>query len=79
MRWSRLFDDPIPLAGGKPILSLKEAALYIQFLPPSELDQAHWQASAEALILVAERGGDTMLPRIGMMRAINRGRPERGV
>ena len=29
----------------------------------------------EALILVAERGGPTMLPRIGMMRALNAGGP----
>jgi hypothetical protein len=29
----------------------------------------------EALILVAERGGPTMLARIGIMRALNRGMP----
>jgi hypothetical protein len=34
-----------------------------------------WQAAAEALMLVAERGGPTMLARIAMMRALNSGMP----
>src|SRR6202047_2987942 len=32
-----------------------------------------WQAAMEALILVATSGGPTMLARIGVMRALNRG------
>lgn len=32
-------------------------------------------AAIEALLLVAEHGGDTMLPRIGIMRALNAGEP----
>jgi hypothetical protein len=31
-----------------------------------------WQAAMEALILVAENDGPTMLARIGIMRALNR-------
>ena len=31
-----------------------------------------WQAAMGALILVAEKGGPTMLARIGVMRALNR-------
>jgi hypothetical protein len=31
-----------------------------------------WQAAMEALILVATRGGPTMLARIGVMRALHR-------
>jgi len=31
-----------------------------------------WQAAMEALILVAETAGPTMLARIGVMRALNR-------
>ena len=34
---------------------------------------AEWQAAIEALILVAANGGPTMLARIGVMRALNRG------
>jgi hypothetical protein len=33
-----------------------------------------WQAAIEALMLVVERDGPTMLARIGVMRALNRGR-----
>jgi hypothetical protein len=31
-----------------------------------------WQNAMEALILVAELGGQTMVARIGVMRALNR-------
>jgi hypothetical protein len=31
-----------------------------------------WQAAIEALIVVAERSGPTMMARIGVMRALNR-------
>lgn len=31
-----------------------------------------WQATTQALILVATRDGPTMLARIGVMRALNR-------
>jgi hypothetical protein len=40
---------------------------------PDEHSAPEWQAAMEALILVAERGGPTMLARIGVMRALNRG------
>jgi hypothetical protein len=43
------------------------------------LDAVHqvfkWQATIEALILVAEHKGPTMLARIGVMRALNRNIP----
>jgi hypothetical protein len=38
----------------------------------AELDADEWQAAMEALLLVAEHGGPTMLARIGVMRALNR-------
>ena len=41
-------------------------------LPKAEHDAPEWQAAMEALILVAESGGPTMLARIGVMRALNR-------
>jgi hypothetical protein len=39
-------------------------------LANSEHDAEEWQAPMEAL-LVAERGGPTMMARIGIMRALN--------
>jgi len=52
---------------------LKDAADYITKLPKTEHSAPEWQAATEALILVAENGGRTMLARIGVMRALNRG------
>ena len=45
---------------------------YITKLPKAEHSAPEWQAAMEALILVAENNGPTMLARIGVMRALNR-------
>ena len=71
--WGREFDDPIELPDGGELVTLKDAGNYITKLPKAEHEAPEWQAAMEALILVAERGGPTMLPRIGMMRALNAG------
>jgi hypothetical protein len=42
-------------------------------LPKGEYETFAWRAAIEALMLVAERGDDTMLPRIGIMRALSPG------
>jgi hypothetical protein len=70
--WKRLFDDPITLPDGRELVTLKDAGTYITKLPKAEHEAPEWQAAAEALLLVAERGGPTMLARIGIMRALNR-------
>jgi hypothetical protein len=69
--WHRTFDDPIPLPDGRELVTLHDAATYITKLPKREHDAPEWQAAIEALMLVAERGGPTMLARIGVMRALN--------
>jgi len=45
-------------------------------LPKAEHAAPEWQAAMEALILVATHGGPTMFARIGIMRAINRHKPD---
>lgn len=72
MSWSREFDGPIPLPGGKPLVTLREAGEYIAALPKKEHGEPEWQAAMQALILVAEGRGPTMFARIGIMRALNR-------
>ena len=72
MSWDQQFDNPIVLPGRKPLVTLRDAALYITKLPKAEHDADEWQAAMEALLLIAERNGPMMLARIGMMRAINR-------
>jgi hypothetical protein len=66
------FNEPIPLPKGKPLVTLRDAANYVTKLPKAEHDAQEWQAAMEALLLVAEHGGPTMLARIGVMRALNR-------
>jgi hypothetical protein len=70
--WSRKFDEPIALADGRRLVTLDDAASYITALPDEESSAAEWQAAIEALMLVA-RSGSTMVVRIGVMRALNRG------
>jgi hypothetical protein len=41
-------------------------------LPKAEQDLEEWQAGVEALLLVADLNGPTMMARIGVMRALNR-------
>jgi hypothetical protein len=70
--WQREFEDPIPLPNGDKLITLRDAALHVTFLPAEEAALPEWQAAMEALMLVAERNGPTMLARIGVMRALNR-------
>jgi hypothetical protein len=70
--WRRRFDEPIPLPRGRQLVTLKDAGNYITKLPKAEYAAAEWQAAMQALILVATRGGPTMMARIGIMRALNR-------
>ncbi len=70
--WSRAFDDPIPLLRGRQLVTLEDAANYIQKLPKAEQLLEEWQAAVEALLLVVELSGPTMMARIGVMRALNR-------
>ena len=57
---------------GRQLVTLEDAAAYIMKLPKAEQDLEDWQAAVEALLLVAELNGPTMMARIGMMRALNR-------
>ena len=61
------------LPGGRKLVTLRDAALYIPKLPKVEHDAAKWQAAMQALLLVAEHDGPTMFARIGIMRGLKRG------
>lgn len=56
-------------------MTLRDAGQYISGLPKATPNRPEWQAAAEALLLVVERGGPTMMARIGMLRALNAGKP----
>ena len=70
--WSRHFDEPIPLPRGRALVTLEDAGKYITKLPKAEHEAPEWQAAMQALILVATKGGPTMLARIGIIRALTR-------
>jgi hypothetical protein len=70
--WDQEFFDPIELPGRKPLLTLRDAAMYITKQPKAEHDAEEWQAAMEALLLVAEHKGPRMFARIAVMRALNR-------
>jgi hypothetical protein len=72
LSWDQPFFDPIELPGGRKLVALRDAALYITKLPMAEHDVPEWQAAMQALMLVAEHDGPTMFARIGMMRALHR-------
>jgi hypothetical protein len=71
LSWSTPFADPILLPGGRELVTLKDAATYITGLPKKESALPEWQAAIEALMLCS-RGGDPMVARIGVMKALNR-------
>jgi hypothetical protein len=69
--WSTHFEDPIALLDGRKLITLKDAADYVMKLSKKESDLPEWQAAIEVLMLCI-RGGDPMLARIGVMKALNR-------
>jgi hypothetical protein len=70
--WSREFDDPVPLPGGRQLVTLQDAGTYITELPKAEAQAPEWQTAMQALLLVAEQNGPTIFARIGMMQALHR-------
>jgi hypothetical protein len=73
--WQRCFDDPIVLADGRKLVTLRDAATYITKLQKAEQYLEIWQIAVENLIRAAETGGASlMLARIGLLKALHRGR-----
>ena len=75
LSWERAFHDPIELPDGRQLRTLRDAGHYIQELPKATHDRPEWQATVEALLLVVEHDGDTLLARIGIMKALRAGGP----
>jgi len=49
MGWKRRFDEPIPLPGGRQLVTLQDAGNYITKLPKAEHEAPEWQAAMELL------------------------------
>jgi len=50
LSWSTPFDDPIVLPNGRKLVTLEDAARYIQKLPKATHDLPHWQDAVEHLM-----------------------------
>jgi hypothetical protein len=70
--WRRPFEEPIPLAGGRKLVTLLDAGDFITNLPKVEHHAPAWQAAMEALLMAAEGRGPLLHARVGMLRALNR-------
>lgn len=64
------------LPGGRKLVTLRDAPQYILKLPKAERELPKWETAIEWLILVGEHGGDPMVPRIAMMKALRRHKPK---
>jgi hypothetical protein len=65
--WSRAFDDPIDQPRERQLVTLEDTGNYITELPKAEHSAPERQDAMEAPMLVATRGGPTMLARIGVI------------
>jgi hypothetical protein len=70
--WKTPFDDPIPLPRGRRLVTLEDAAGYIQKLPKGDHKLEAWPTATGILIDAAEGRDSLMHARIGVMRALNR-------
>ena len=70
--WSKPFEDPVVLADGRKLITLKDAADHVMKLPKAEQKHERWEAAIEALIMAAEDRGPLLHARIGVLRALNR-------
>jgi hypothetical protein len=45
-------------------------------LPKAEQNKPHWQTAAECVLMAAEGRGPMLHARVGVLRAMNHGKPE---
>jgi hypothetical protein len=55
LSWSTPFPDPIELPNGRKLVTLHDAARYIQKLPKVQHDLPHWQHAVEHLMRASDR------------------------
>ncbi len=73
MSWSRRFDEPIILADGTTLRTLREAIAYlVKTVPPSERKHEKVLIAADHLTRSAEQNYPMYFARAATLRAINR-------
>jgi hypothetical protein len=76
MPWSRPFEDPVTLPDGRALRTLQDAADYMMALSAADQRSEQWRLAGEVVIMADEDRGPLMHARVGMLRAINHGRPD---
>jgi hypothetical protein len=79
MSWSLTFDEPITLAKGKELRTLRDAADHVTALPKKVADLPHWRLAIACLLSAADKRGPVMMAQIAMLQALHAGTPERAV
>jgi hypothetical protein len=78
--WELRFYEPIVLPRRKPLVTLRDAAIYITSLPQAERGSEHWRPAAVLLKLIGENGGCVVLARLavayGLRKGVREVRPE---
>jgi hypothetical protein len=72
MSWDRPFAQPVPLPGGRPARTLRDANDFVRKLPRLEQDSAEWRSAVRSLTDAAEDRGAMLLAKFGMDRALSR-------
>ena len=77
MSWSLKFDEPIVLANGEALHTLRDAGEYVTRLPKKEADLSHWQVAASCSLQSSEKGrGLVVMAKIAMLRALQAHEPQ---
>lgn len=76
MLWNSSFDDPVSLPDGRELVTLSDARSYILKLGRTAQNSDEWQAAIAALMAAAEGKGPLLHARIGVLRALNHGKPD---
>jgi hypothetical protein len=70
MSWDPRFPAPIVAPGGKPLVTLRDAATYITALPAATQHEQAWQNAVHVLLQAADNGGPIEFARLGMVQAL---------
>ena len=71
MSWDLKFSSPIGVPRGKPLATLRDAAIYITALPATTQQEQPWRNAVYVLLQAADHGGPMEFCRLGMVQALH--------
>ncbi|UZE51508.1 hypothetical protein ONR75_13415 [Rhodopseudomonas sp. P2A-2r] len=72
MSWDLRFSEPIALANGQQLCTLRDAGTYITSLSPADHEAREWQTAMHVLIEAADHAGPVSFARLGVAQALHR-------